>query len=193
MIFKIDIKSIIILILILIIIFLQKCQSSGTSIEKEIVTETEIVYETVEVEKEVYIPKYKEKIVNNFDTLIVKEPIDTLEILKDYYSKYYYQDTISLDTLGYLVINDTITQNKIYSRDFKSKINVPTTFVTNTIYLNKYKFFMGPSMTFDQRGFDDASWELLIKDKKDRVYTLGLGVNRDGNTAFTGGIKFRLE
>lgn len=191
--FNIDIKSITILILILVILFLKNCQSPDVVIEEKRITETVTEIKTVEVEKEVYVPKYTERIITNIDTIIVQNPIDTLEILRDYYTKYLYSDTLQLDTLGYVIVNDTITMNKILSREFSSTLNIPETTIKETIYLNSRLFFMGPSMSFTGNGFDRAQWDFYYKDRGNRLYNIGLGVNDRGEALFNTGMKFEIK
>jgi hypothetical protein len=191
--FNIDIKSIIILILILIILFLRNCQGPSVVIEEKVITETVTEYKTVEVEKEVYVPKYYEKIVTDIDTLLINNPIDTLEILREFYAKFYYQDTISLDTLGYIVLNDTITQNKILSREFVSSFQIPEKTITQTVFINPRIFFMGPSVSFTDTGFDRAQWDFHMKDKKNRLYSVGLGVNNNGKPLISTGFKWEID
>ena len=187
----IDIKSILIVILINIILFLKNCQEPSIVFETK--TETKTEYKEVEIEKEIYVPEYYEKIVTNLDTVLINNPIDTLEILKEFYSKFYYRDTISLDTLGFIVINDTITQNKIISRDFNSKLIIPEKTIKETVYVHPRLFFMGPSMSFTGKGFDRAQWDFYMKDKKNRLYNLGLGVNDRGDALISTGIKWEIN
>ena len=134
-----NIQTLVIFVLI-ILVLMKTCggPSDVTEVEK-IVTKVETRYDTLEIEKKVYVPKYQTRIVTNTvtDTVVLKSKIDTLEILKDYYSKYVYKDTLKLDSLGYITIIDTITQNKIFSRNFDSQVLIPTTTITNDIYLNK--------------------------------------------------------
>jgi len=191
--FNVDIKSLIILILILVILFLKNCQSPNVVVEEKTITETVTEIKTVEVEKEVYVPKYTERIITNIDTVLVQNPIDTLEILKDYYTRYLYSDTLQLDTLGYVIINDTITMNKILSREFSSTLSIPETTIKETIYLNSRLFFIGPNISFTGTGFDGAHLDFYYKDRGNRLYNIGLGVNDRGDALFNTGIKFEIK
>ena len=84
-------------------------------VEPKVITNVEIKWDTVTINKEVYIPKWKTKVITEYqsDTVLINAPIDTLEILKDFYSKNVYVDEIILDSLGKITITDTITQNII--------------------------------------------------------------------------------
>ena len=74
-----------------------------------------------------------------------------MSILRDYYAKYFYTDTIKVDSLGFIVINDTVTRNLISKRDVQSNIFIPTTTVTNTTYLYKRELFWGVAVSGNQR------------------------------------------
>jgi len=190
-----NIQTLVILVLV-ILVLLKTCGGLGSSdpIEK-VITKVEVRYDTVEVEKRVFVPKVKTVIRTNTitDTVFKKYKIDTLAILKDYYSKYVYQDTLKLDSLGYVVIMDTITQNKIFSRRFDSQILIPTTTITNDIYLNQSKFFGGVSIGGNKSQINFLSGDLLYKSKKDNVYGLGIGVNQNLEPIITGRLYWRLQ
>ena len=188
-----NIQTLVIFVLI-ILVLMKTCggPSDVTEVEK-IVTKVETRYDTLEIEKKVYVPKYQTRIVTNTvtDTVVLKSKIDTLEILKDYYSKYVYKDTLKLDSLGYITIIDTITQNKIFSRNFDSQVLIPTTTITNDIYLNKV--FGGVSIGGNKSQINFLSGDLLYKSKSDNVYGLGLGVNENLQPIITGRMYWRIR
>jgi len=76
--------------------------------------------------------------------------VDTLSILKDYYSKRIYSDTLRIDSLGYVAIRDTISQNRIVGRFFDARITerriTETTIVKE---LPKIEFYMGVAVRSD--------------------------------------------
>ena len=76
--------------------------------------------------------------------------VDTLFILKDYYSKRIYSDTLRIDSLGYVAIRDTISQNQIVGRFFDARITerriTETTIVKE---LPKIEFYMGVAVRSD--------------------------------------------
>jgi len=89
------------------------------------------------------------------DTVEVQKvlEVDTLEILKDYFEKYVYLDTIPIDTLGYVTIIDTLSQNRILYRKPTINIQIPTKTITigNTFLIgfgtdNENNFSMGGSV-----------------------------------------------
>jgi hypothetical protein len=110
---------------------------------------------------------------------VVKEipaNVDTGAILKDYYARVFYKDTFKLkDTLGFIVINDTISKNRVQNRKFYSSINVPV--VKEKIYLKEISnsWFLGPSASLGNPAF--LGGEIHLKSKKDVLFGAGLGLN----------------
>lgn len=189
-----NIQTLVILVLV-ILVLLKTCGSGDEITTEKVVTKVEVRYDTLEVEKKVFVPKIKTVVRTNTitDTVVLKSRIDTLAILKDYYNKYVYQDTLKLDSLGYVVIMDTISQNKIFSRKFDSQILIPTTTITNDIYLNQSKFFGGVSIGGNKSQINFLSGDLLYKSKKDNVYGVGLGVNQNLEPIVIGRVYWRIQ
>ena len=165
------------------LLFLQRGCSSTPPVEPEVITEVVTQWDTIRVAEKEYVPKYIRKTVVEIDTF--SAPIDTVSILKDYYAKYFYTDTIKIDTLGTIVINDTVTRNLISMRDVQSNIFIPTTTITNTIYLYKREFYGGISVggminpVQNESPINYISGELMYVNKKRNVYGFGLGVDND--------------
>ena len=172
------------------LLFLQRGCSSTPPVEPEVITEVVTKWDTVKIEKTEYFPKIVEKVVVNIDTF--SAPIDTVTVLKDYYAKYFYTDTIQIDTLGSIVINDTITRNLISMRDVQSNIFIPTTTITNTIYLYKREFYGGISVGATNQAVQNINGELLYINKKRQAYGFGIGLNPDFQPIFTGRIYWKI-
>lgn len=205
--FKLDIKTIIIVGLI-IFLLLRGCGDTpqGT---KEIVKVDGKKYElvdktidTVFVEKRVEVPTYVPKYVDRVVEKVVKIPthVDSLQIIKDYYSKFVTKDTLRLTyefapeitidsigtkpnpTLGFGVITDTITQNKVLSRDVVWNFEVPTIYNTTIVKdLPKTQLYYGFNLGGNKQDiFSTASGGLILKTKSDKLYQLNLGVQTNG-------------
>ena len=165
------------------LLFLQRGCSSTPPVEPEVITTIVTKWDTVKVETTEYVPKIIEKVVVNIDTF--STPIDTVTVLKDYYAKYFYTDTIQIDTLGSIIINDTITRNLISMRDVQSNIFIPTTTITNTVYLYKREFFGGVSVGATNQAVQNINGELLYVNKKRQAYGFGVGLNPDFQPVYT--------
>ena len=165
------------------LLFLQRGCSSTPPVEPKVITEVITKWDTLKVETKEYIPKYIKKTVVEIDTF--QSPIDTISILKDYYAKYFYTDTIKVDSLGFIIINDTVTRNLISKRDVQSNIFIPTTTVNNIIYIYKKEFFGGVSVGANHQAVQNINGELLHVNKKRDAYGFGIGLNPDFQPVYT--------
>ena len=79
------IQSIVIVILVIVILLMSQCNGGEVITEPKIITRTTTVWDTVEVEKEIYVPKWRTKVVTEYDTveLLIPQYVDTLSILKE--------------------------------------------------------------------------------------------------------------
>jgi len=137
-----------------------------------------------------YVPKWRIRTETIHDT--IPADIDTLEILKDYYAKYFYSDTIQLDTLGSIVINDTVTRNLISMRDIESNILIPTTTITKEIYLNKREFYWGLGVQGRTDQLNYVGGEFMYKTKNKQQYGIGLGLNQDLQPVLSGRLYWKI-
>jgi hypothetical protein len=122
----------------------------------------DIYHETI-VEKEVVIPAV----------------VDTMALLKDYYSKVLYKDVLVLpDSLGTVAVIDTISQNKILGRTFDAKVKERTIKETMIVKeLPKTQVYYGFTGGFNKADVvSNIGAGLLVKTKKDKIYNLGIGV-----------------
>ncbi len=141
------------------------------------ITQTVTKWDTLKIDSLVYVPRWRTKINTIHDT--VPANIDTLYILKDYYSKYFYTDTLNLDSLGSIVINDTISKNSILFREIHPNVLIPTTTITNTVYINKREFYGGFGLKGRTDQINYLGGELLYRTKNKQVYGAGVGLNQD--------------
>jgi hypothetical protein len=149
--------------------------------------------DTVDIVKTKVVTKKGEDIYH--ETIVEKEVIipaviDTLALLKDYYSKVLYKDTLVLpDSLGTVSVIDTITQNKILGRTFNANVKQRTIKETMIVKeLPKTKVFYGLEGGFNKADFvSSVGAGVLINTKKDKIYQLGLGVTNQTTDGINGG------
>lgn len=138
--------------------------------------------DTIEVIKPKIVTKkgediYHEVIVDHE----VKVPVnvDTNAILKDYYTKVLYKDTLHLpDSLGTIALIDTISKNKILGRTFDAKVKQRTIKETTIVKeLPKTKVFYGFEGGFNKTDVvSHIGTGLIINTKSDKLYHIGVGV-----------------
>ena len=184
-----NIQTLLVVALAALLLYQRGC-SSTPPVEPEIITEVITRWDTLKVATKEYVPKYIRKTVVEIDTFQV--PIDTMSILRDYYAKYFYTDTIKVDSLGFIVINDTVTRNLISKRDVQSNIFIPTTTINNTIYLYKRELFGGISVGSTPSAIQNLNGELLFVNKKRQAYGFGLGLNNNFDPIYTARLYWKI-
>ncbi len=184
-----NIQTLLVVVLAVLLFYQNSC-SSTPPVEPQTITEVVTRWDTLKVATKEYVPKYIKKTVVNIDTF--QAPIDTMSILRDYYAKYFYTDTIKVDSLGFIVINDTVTRNLISKRDVQSNIFIPTTTITNTTYLYKRELFWGASISGNQEQIQSINGELMYVNKKRNAYGFGVGVDQNFQPIFTGRLYWKI-
>jgi hypothetical protein len=181
-----NLKNIAIALLIVVVVF-QQCggNKKGTG---EIVKVDGKKYElikheidTVEVVKTKVVTKKGEDIYH--ETIVEKEVIiptivDTAALLKDFFAKNIYKDTLNLpDSLGIVSLIDTITQNKIFGRTFNASVKQRTIKETTIVKeLPKTKVFYGLEGGFNKADVvSHLGLGVLINTKQDKIFHLGIG------------------
>jgi hypothetical protein len=137
--------------------------------------------DTVEVVKTTVKTKKGADIYHD-TTIYVPVPVnvDTLEIIKSYFAKNVFKDTLKLnDSLGFVFIQDTISQNKIFSRKYVAKVKQREIKETTIVKeLPKPHLYWGIGMGFDKVNYvNNVNANLLLQTKCERIYGLGAGVD----------------
>lgn len=189
--FKINLSTLIILILIVILILQRECNSPQPPVNSTVVTKIETKWDTLKIDSLVYVPKWKTRTETIHDT--IPSDIDTLSILKDYYAKYFYTDTLDLDTLGNIVINDTVSRNIIVSRRIKPNVFIPTTTIHSNTTTNKTRLYTGINMSANRQSLNQAGVNLMLKTKKSKMYGVGIGFNRDLQPVISGSLYWEIK
>jgi hypothetical protein len=181
-----DIRHVIILILLLlsILIFLNPNgivpnrtvtihDTVGFEIPVHDTAEVEVLVE-VEVPVEVQVPYAVH------DTVTITNPIDTNAILNALGQKIFKKDILKLPSnIGTVILFDTISNNRIIGRSFKS--DVKQKIVRDTMYTpipRQNEFYVGLDAKFDKPNvINIVGLSVLFKNKDDRhMYRLGVGV-----------------
>ena len=221
--FKIDIKTLLIMALC-VFLLLRNC-TGGSDTPGETIKVDGKKYEvvkqkidTVVVEKTVKVPTYVPKYITKVETVEVEVPIDidTLKIVEDYFAKYEVKDTLNLtydfpngvtdslgnkpnSTLGYGILTDIISQNKVQSRDVDWYFKIPTVYNTTIVKEPaRNQLYYGLNIGGNKDDiFTNASGGLIFKNKKDQLYQLNIGVQTspNGGTSpyFGGGMYWKIN
>ena len=138
------------------------------------------IHDTIEIPKTKVVTKKGEDIYHEtIKEVVIPAIVDTNLILRDYFAKNIYNDTLHLpDNLGFVFLTDTITKNKIEGRKFVA--NVKEKVITNTTIvkeLPKTKMYYGLEGGFNKADVvSHLGFGVLINTKADKIYHLGIGV-----------------
>jgi hypothetical protein len=200
---KLDVKTLLLIALVIIIVLMRSCDGSGNkpgetisidgkkyeilkhTIDTVLVPHDTIVYRKG---KDIYheVPVYQ----------VVPIDVDTLAILKNYYAKNVYIDTLKLaDSLGYIVVNDTISENSLLGRLWTAQVN-KTTIKEQIIVkeLPRNQVYIGVVGGFDKVNIVNfAGPSLLLKTKTDKIYSVGVGYVGSGAISIQGGIYWKIK
>ena len=182
----VNIKTILIIILIGIIVF--------QNWSRKTLHQGDVVYikgKPYEVLKHVVDTVYKTKTkivyrpgrnIYHDTTLYVRVPgkVDTTKLLKDFYVKNIYKDSLTLDEkLGIIIVTDTIYKNKLLLRKWDARINQEI--------INNLTIVKEPPVTQLYYGFNagfgssnlitSVSGGLILKTKSDHIYQINLGLS----------------
>ena len=153
--------------------------------------------DTVDIVKTKVITKQGKDIYHD-TTIFVQVPVnvDTMGILKAYFAKNVYNDTLHLpDSLGYVIMLDTISKNTIESRKFTANVKQRTIKETTIVKeLPKTKIFWGVGMGFDKVNYiNNIGLNLLINTKCDKLYNIGAGVDINKTPFINASIYWKIK
>jgi hypothetical protein len=184
------ISYIVIVLLVIVIILMRSC--SNINNKETFYTKTDTIY------KQTIDTVIKNVRVIGIKYVNIKEPIftsvDTCN--KEYNRQTVYRDTIKLDSIGNIILLDTVFQNKLGKRTVFKDYRIPI--VTKTVTINKTQqpkrqLYLGGNLFGDERRLQTINTGLLYKDKKDRVYMVNIGVNFDGTVTYGLGTYFKIK
>lgn len=194
------ISTLIIIGLLLIMIFVFK--TNGDDVKGKTVYVNGKPYEVVKhVVDTQYVNQYKTVFKDGktiyIDTVVyvdVPKDADTTEILKDYFSKVTYDDTLKLDeNLGFISVKDTIFKNSILSRKWTTSIN--KMYIRDSIFLKelpKNEFFIGGIIGYGN-SVPYIGPSLLFKNKKEDIYNLNIGLDLNKNLLYQVGFAKKIK
>jgi hypothetical protein len=185
--------------LVAIIILQRSCNNNMDIDDNKITVKTDTVwkvtkdtvFKTVNAVKTEYISIDKEEYKPG-------ESIDTCKtrfnnLLKEHLVRTVYSDTLNLDSLGTVVIRDTVWLNKLYGkREYIKDYKIP--FVTKTITKKedpRRQMYIGGNAFIGGSGLLTPG--LIYKDRKDRVYQANIGLGIDGSINYGFGMYWKIN
>jgi hypothetical protein len=171
----------IVIVGLLYVLFLQKSDTNHQEIKIERDTVWHETSKTVVREMvpqvggdEGYIPPNEDKYVasDSYDSLLTK--FNTL--VKELTARKFYKDSLQLDSIGYIVVKDTVQFNSLQKRSYDYFYKIPH--ITEKITITEYAppkiqmYFGGDINTAG------LSVGLMYKSKKDRLIGLNVGMQQ---------------
>jgi hypothetical protein len=200
---KLDLKTLLIIGLIVALVFTKMCGGSSDK-PGETVSVNGKDYEVLSHEIDTqFIPKPVVKWKKGSDiyhdtTIYVPVPVsaDTAAILKDYFAKRVYIDTLQLkDSMGYIVVNDTVSKNSLLGRLWNAQVN--KTQISERLIvkeLPKNQVYIGLVGGFDKTSIVNyAGTSLLLKTKSDKIYSIGLGYRENAVMSVQGSLYWKIK
>lgn len=198
-----DLKTLLIIGLIVVILLMRMCDGE-TDNEKKIVKIDGKKYEVIKHTVDTVIVPVKQTVYKEGKTIYKDNPIyinvpsdvDTTKILKEFYSKVVYKDTLKLkDSLGYIAITDTITKNSILNRLFDANINKTTVKETMIVKeIPRNQVYAGGVVGFDRTNIVNfLGPNLVLKTKKDKMFSFGVGYGLNKNLSVQTGMYWKIS
>lgn len=198
---KIKFSYLVIGILVVIIFLQRSCNVEQISSATEPIVTTDTIWKTTHdtVYKNVTVIK-KEYIKLKGEQYTSGETIDTCKtrfqnLLKEHFVRTVYSDTLKLDSLGTIVVRDTVWLNKLYGkREYIKDYKIP--FVTKTITKPeppKRQMYVGGNLFGNSNSMQGVTPGLLYKNKKDQIYQVNVGINFDGTITYGLGAYWKIK
>ena len=187
---KNNLLNLVILVLILII-FLEKCTQPAPSEPPKIVRDTiwvvkdSLITSKPQVIKTITIES-SDTIINHYvpDTNYAKLVVQYQEVVNQLLAKNIMQDSIRIDSNGYVKITDTVQKNLIVGRSTKVDIKYPIIKETITLPAKKVnQLYIGGAFQTDLVN-QQISVGALLKTRKDFLFGGSLSVNTYGDLMY---------
>jgi hypothetical protein len=203
---KLDLKTILIIVLGSLLLLTQMCSGNRDKPGDTINVggkNYQVLKHTVDTE---YVPVEKIVIKRGKDiyhdtTIYVPLPasFDTMEMVKNYLAMNVFKDSLILDdSLGFIVVSDTIQMNKIRTRVWDTKIN-KVKIRDNKIVteLPKNQVFIGFNTSVNKVDMiGSVGIGTTLKTKSDKLYNLNLGLMNTSNGMspyIGGGLQWKIR
>lgn len=120
------------------------------------------------------------------DYAVLKARFEAL--VKEHTARNIYSDSLRLDSIGYVIINDSVQFNKLFDRSYKYHYELPTITKTITVIEHPKKInqlYVGGGVLGNKtQGVAGAEVGLLLKNKKDQIYGVKVGSDLNGNLLY---------
>jgi len=134
-------------------------------------------------------------IINHYipDTNYQKLVLQYQEVVNQLLAKNIYNDTLKIDTLGWVRVTDTVTKNLIANRTFKWHIKYPVIKETITIPAKKVNQVYVGGVIQGGAEINQIGASALLKTRNDFLFGGSLSVNTYGNLQYGVGAYWKIK
>lgn len=186
------------IIALILVIFLQRACSPkpkdkiASRVDTFYVHINDTVIEHVPVPLKVLV-EGKPVLLKSTDTIIryefITEAVDTVAILRDFFATRYYSDTNRVQ-YGDIVVEDSVTQNKIKFRRVLTNFSIPQVHQEIIKPVNQFWFGLSAGSNGQTIGIGP---EILLKTKLDKMYTGGITLFPNSPIYYHVGLYWKLH
>jgi hypothetical protein len=187
-------------VLIAVIILQRECSSSDCppcTVKTDTIRIVDTVWVPLKIEK-----KSKPKLKKSHSSDSIPEaykPVDTTcvalkekytELVKKITTQNIYEDSIHVDSLGYIMITDTVQHNELQNRRAVANFKIP--YIKENVYITKRiveppvrQLYVGGGISTSRYlNYATAEAGVLFKNKRDQIYGAQVGVTGNGLLVF---------
>jgi hypothetical protein len=120
-----------------------------------------------------------------------------MALLQLYLNQKFYSDTLRISTFGYILVQDSVRENKLTNRRTRENYEIPIVKETKTI--TKYapptrNIYVGAGvMANNSLGIRGAQAGLIYKNKKDKLYQISTSVDLDGQVMYGASYFYKIK
>lgn len=182
--------------ILVLILILERCNNKPITQEPTIITKIDTVF-TIKDSIVYRTPKPIKIIIR--DTLpteyvqVSNQECDSLResyisLAKRFTAQNIYKDTLKLDSVGQVVVNDTTYLNELVGRSYEYKYSIPTITKTITIITPqkpKNQLYFGGGLEGNKTNIiNQINAGLLLKNKKDQIFGITTGIDITGQVNY---------
>lgn len=179
-----------IILALLVVVLLQRCEAPKPSEGVKIIRDTTWIIKDCTINSKPQIVQTipvdvsRDTIINHYlpDTNYQKLVQQYQELVSKYLATNLYSDSVRIDTIGYVKVTDTISQNMLLKRGYR--INVKYPIITETIIKPAPKvnqLYVGGGVEGNKTNLvNQINAGLLFKNKKDQIFGVHGAIDASG-------------
>lgn len=155
-----------------------------------------IVVRKVPVPYEVKVPiESKPEMLPDTNYATLKRQYEAL--LQLYLNQKFYSDTLRISTFGYILVQDSVRENKLTNRRTRENYKIPIVKETKTI--TQYSpptrsLYVGAGvMANNSLGIRGAEAGMIYKTKKDKLYQISTSIDLDGQVMYGASYFYKIK